>query len=181
MSSIASQQIYGYIYCIENKLDGKRYVGKSSRSMGARWREHIKHAMMGKKSKLYEAMRQEGFMNFSFNIIEQKFCTSEELDDLEVKYIQQFNSFEGGYNSDVGGTGRKRKERAHDKLVALAGVSHGRKSVIGTCLQTGTEKTYNSLNEAAKAVGGYGSKISNCARGVAKTAYGHTWRWSEDV
>jgi hypothetical protein len=175
----ASQQAYGYIYCIENKLDGKKYIGKSSRSMGARWREHIKHAMLGKKSKLYEAMRTDGFVNFSFNIIEQKFCTSQELDDLEVLYIQKYDSHINGYNSDVGGTGRKRADRDITKISSIAGVSHGRKSVIGTCLSTGVETTYNSLNDAAKAVGGYGSKISNCARGTAKTAYGHTWRWIE--
>lgn len=170
----------GYIYCIENKSNGKKYVGKSNRAIGARWSEHLKHAMLGKKKhKLYDAMRKDGFDKFEFNILEQHFGTDAELDELEVKYIKELDAFPGGYNSDVGGTGRKRVEKDLTKVSVAHGATRGRRAVVGIDLKTGAEVRYGSLTEAARAVGGQGSKISNVARGKAMTAYGYKWRWAD--
>ena len=168
----------GYIYRVINTCNGKSYVGKSSRDIGARWREHIKCAVMGKKAPLYEAMRKDGFKHFEFNIVEYCYGTEADLDELEIHYINKFDSHANGYNGDVGGSGRKasqQKKPAYQK--ALHGVTKGRKPVRGVHIKTGNVVTFNSLTEAAKAVGGQGSKIGNVARGVAKTAYGYTWSW----
>ena len=179
MSTLTAKQQYGYIYCIKNTLDGMCYVGKSSRPVGSRWREHIKAAVSGKKSKLYDAMREQGFKNFEFKVVEQCLGTNEELDLLEVKHIHEFNAHKNGYNGDIGGTGRKQDKAKKSSVVKILGVTRGRKPVMGRNLKTGKLTTYMSLTEAAAAVGGQGSKISNVAMGKAKTAYGHAWSWSD--
>ena len=38
-------------------------------------------------------------------------------------------------------------------------------------------KTWSSVSEAAKAIGGQSSNIASCAAGRRKTAYGYIWRY----
>ncbi len=37
----------GYIYLIENKINDKKYVGKTYRKIELRWKEHIKEVEKG--------------------------------------------------------------------------------------------------------------------------------------
>ena len=50
---------------------------------------------------LYNAIRKYGIENFSFEVIEE--CLEKELDEKEVSYIEEYNSYYGGYNSTLGG------------------------------------------------------------------------------
>lgn len=67
------------IYCITNKINGKKYVGLS-KDIYRRWGEH-KRVPFNKNSKeyhypIYNAIRKYGLENFEFSIIEK--CDGEE-------------------------------------------------------------------------------------------------------
>lgn len=51
-------------------------------------------------NKLYIAMKKEGIDNFTFELLEE--CTAATLNEKEVFYINLYNSYDYGYNSNKG-------------------------------------------------------------------------------
>lgn len=95
-------------YKILNLVNSKVYIGITTRSPDCRWKEHLYYHST-KKSRLYSAMKKYGIGNFQFSILEQT-DTIETLKELEVKYIQEYNSYcfqenSNGYNMTLGGDG----------------------------------------------------------------------------
>lgn len=81
------------VYKIENKINGKIYIGQSI-NIERRWSEHCRKS---KKSLISKAISEFGKQNFSFQILEE--CQKEELDEKESFYILKFNSVVPyGYN-----------------------------------------------------------------------------------
>lgn len=99
----------GYIYKITNLINGKCYIGQTSKYYQLRWNEHKKCAFNNNRLAydypLYKAFRKYGIVNFKFEVIEE--CEIEELDDKEIFYIEKYNSFHNGYNQTLGGSGGK--------------------------------------------------------------------------
>ena len=94
------------IYCIENLINGKRYVGQSI-DIYSRWKNHI-HSLNGNRSNntlLQRAWNKYGEDNFKFQILEA--CAEEDLDEKERAYINLYNSCENGYNIEDGGNEHK--------------------------------------------------------------------------
>lgn len=92
----------GYIYKITNKINKKVYIGKTVRQPEIRWKEHLtdtRHPDLP----LQKAFKKYGRESFTFEIIEE--VDDNLLNELEIYYIKQFNSFEKGYNATVGGEG----------------------------------------------------------------------------
>lgn len=82
---------------IKNEKDGKIYIGQS-KNISRRWHEHTK-ALNGNTHhswKLQEAYNIHGICSFTFKILE--LCNKNELDDVENKYIEIYNSVADGYN-----------------------------------------------------------------------------------
>lgn len=95
------------IYKIENKFNGKVYIGQSV-NIKKRFVEHRYRAFDEKDEKtyglyLYVAIRKYGKENFSFSIIEE--CDKEELNSREMYWIDYYksNQKEHGYNLSDGG------------------------------------------------------------------------------
>jgi len=81
------------IYKIENKVNGKIYIGQSIH-IERRFQEHCRDSSTSLISK---AIKKYGKDNFSFEIIEE--CSIEELNKLEEYYIRSYNSVvPHGYN-----------------------------------------------------------------------------------
>lgn len=100
----------GYIYCITNKVNGKRYVGECyNRPYEKRWKEHINDLNKNKhyNEHLQRSWNNYGEENFEFTLLEAIECTKEELDELEKQYIREWNLLNGnyGYNTAEGGNG----------------------------------------------------------------------------
>ena len=96
----------GYIYKIENKINGKIYIGETARTPERRWYEHIFYSMAAGSHRhaLQNAIRKYGEQNFSFDVLEE--CPNEELGEREKYYIQKYDSFiknGKGYNMTFGG------------------------------------------------------------------------------
>lgn len=92
------------IYCFENKINNKRYIGQSVK-IKTRIKQHIDCSnnknYAGYNSKFYRALRKYGVENFNITIIET--CKESELDDREIYWIEYYDSYKSGYNSNRGG------------------------------------------------------------------------------
>lgn len=93
------------IYGIQNKMNGKIYIGKTGMNFGDRWDSHRALLRSGKHFNQYlqNAWAKYGEENFEFLIIEE--CNIEELDDKEIYYIQLYRSQDLSYNLADGGNG----------------------------------------------------------------------------
>jgi len=91
------------IYRITNLVNGKIYIGKTIQGLARRRSEHIHRFNLGERNhKLYLAMRKHGLENFKFEVL----CCAlkiEYLDQLEIQFIKEYNSFNRGYNMTCGG------------------------------------------------------------------------------
>lgn len=54
--------------------------------------------------KLYQAMREYGFENFEFLVLEE--CNNDELEEKEKFYIKLYDTVLNGYNEALGGNGK---------------------------------------------------------------------------
>jgi group I intron endonuclease len=91
------------IYIAKNKTNQKVYIGQTLYDLQKRIDEHIRISK-SPKSKFHKAIKSYGSQNFDWDIIDTA-KTKEELNEKEIKYIQQYNSIENGYNMVEGGTG----------------------------------------------------------------------------
>lgn len=107
----------GFIYKITNTLNNKIYIGKTERTVEARWKEHLKNINKYKDTlPLYKAMYKYGKENFSVEAIEE--CTSDELDDHEIYWIAYYESYGKGYNCTGGGEGGIKDYHEHiDEII----------------------------------------------------------------
>lgn len=95
--------ITGVIYKIENKVNGKVYIGQTKVCFYHRKRAHLYELRSETKRniKLQSAWNKYGEKNFIFSIIgEFPFSL---LDKKEIYYIAKYDSFRNGYNMTVGG------------------------------------------------------------------------------
>lgn len=90
------------IYKATNLINGKVYIGQTIHTLEHRKKAHLNNAANGGKTHFYAAIRKYGQDNFLFEEI-CKADTIQQLNDLEVYYIQQYNSIENGYNMALGG------------------------------------------------------------------------------
>ena len=94
-------KIYGRIYCIENKINHKKYIGLTTRSIEERFSEHCKADTI-----IGEAIRKYGVDNFICYEVD-KAQSKNELSELEIHYIHHFGTLKNGYNCTIGGDGVK--------------------------------------------------------------------------
>jgi group I intron endonuclease len=105
----------GAIYLIENLENGKGYVGQTTRSVEKRFNEHCKS--FSGCLKLKNAIQKYGKDCFSIQTIWEGECSQEELDALEIHYINIFNTIDPyGYNLTYGGLGGKFSDEKRKNL-----------------------------------------------------------------
>lgn len=105
MKNIENLPANSGIYMVVNMVNNKKYIGQS-KNIRKRFQSH--HLVDYKNenncnynTKFYQAIRKYGIDNFEVIIL--KLCKEEELDDLEIKFIKEFDTFKNGYNSTEGG------------------------------------------------------------------------------
>lgn len=90
------------IYKITNQQTGECYIGQAV-DMQRRWKDHAKCGLgidTPAGNKLYKAMQEDGIWNFTFELLEK--CSKEELNKKEKYYIELYDSYNFGYNSNKG-------------------------------------------------------------------------------
>ena len=94
-----------YIYKITNINTNKVYIGKTSRTIQERWKEHCKQFNQDALNRpLYNAMKKYGVDNFLIEVVEE--CDESILSIREQYWIDAYNSYYNGYNATLGGDGR---------------------------------------------------------------------------
>lgn len=89
---------------IRCKPNGKVYVGESE-DIEKRWYRHrwSLNNNSHENCELQEDWNTYGEGNFEFKVIQK--CKKENLYELEIIHIEQFEAFEKGYNKTKGGKG----------------------------------------------------------------------------
>lgn len=91
-----------FIYKLINTVNGKSYIGQAV-DLEKRIKEHSHgHGNMA----IARAIRKYGWNTFRIEVLEENAAASE-LDELEIKHIREHRTFEEGYNSTLGGGGRR--------------------------------------------------------------------------
>lgn len=125
----------GYIYLIENKINNKKYVGKTTYSLKRRFAEHVRNIKKHPDRPLYRAMNKYGKDNFE--IRELECCDISLLEEREKYWISYFNTYLGdGYNATYGGSGKYLYD--YDLIVSTYLELHNVKETaeaIGCCVE----------------------------------------------
>lgn len=124
------------IYKVQNKINGKIYIGQTIHSLEYRKRKHLEYARQNhKKNKFINAIRSYGIDNFIWEVIDTA-NTKDELNSKEKQYITDFDSIVSGYNMTEGGTGGDTYSNLSEK-----------KKKRNRELKRSIAKKYNIMNE----------------------------------
>ena len=147
-----------FIYKIENDINSKIYVGKTLETIEERFRIHIADS---KKEQcqhrpLYRAMNKYGVEHFHIYILEE--CDPKIVNDREIHWISQLDTYHNGYNATLGGDGKILYD--YDTIAELLKEGKTRNEVakiIGCCEDTVSKvaKLYNiptMLSSSAQAM-----------------------------
>jgi hypothetical protein len=109
------------IYKITNP-EGKVYIGKS-KDIGVRFDRYSKYKTLKRQPKLFDSFDKFGFENHIFEIIDTN-------PELEIQYIQEYNSYKKGLNSNLGGGGVVEHGKDTKELISIAGKKNKGKRMI---------------------------------------------------
>lgn len=147
------------VYCIENLINHKKYIGQSV-DMEQRWRQHKCELNRGHHDNDYlqKSWNKYGADNFNFYIIE--LCDVVELDELEVYYIDLYDTLnrDKGYNLTSGGSANKHYSEEVCKKISKALMGHE------VSLETRIKVSKNHANVSGKNHPMYGRKHSEGAK-----------------
>lgn len=174
------------IYCIKNNIDSKCYIGQSI-NVKKRLQHHLSRSTQDRyDNPIYRAFKKYGIENFSVNIVEyvdtKDFTYAKKrLDELEVKYIKQYNSYgKNGYNQTLGGDGgilgykftdNQRKQVSINSRIAM---EDKLKTVYMYNIKHNYYQTWMSCEYAAKEVGVARTTIQRACTGKINVVK-HEW------
>lgn len=191
-----------FIYKITNKINGKSYIGQTTRSVQERWTDHCTLTKSKHRSAIREAISKYGKGAFILETIDEA-LTIEELNEKEVDWILKLETLSpGGYNLDSGGKNKKLHDQTKLKI-SLSKIGKTRtnssetrrkisignlgkkkstqhKNALKQAERTTHVKvkcinngiTYRSCSEAARDLGLTATRVNQCARGKRRSAKG---------
>lgn len=109
----------GIIYLLESP-SGRKYIGQTITHLEKRWKEHVDSSRRVYKDHckiLNRSIRKYGDKHFKKEILIS--CNDEDLDEYEIKYIEQYNTITPyGMNIKDGGKSGKHHEDTKVKISA---------------------------------------------------------------
>lgn len=160
----------GVIYKYVNKSNGKVYIGQTIHE-NLRKNEHKCHSKTRKntQSAFYNAIDKYGWDNFEYSVLETVEAKTlkelkSKLNPLEIKYIQEYDSYNSGYNNTLGGD--------H--------VGHKARSILEYDLQGNLLHKYNSYREISYENGHEPVRVYWACTHNNATYRGHLWRYEDN-
>ena len=96
-------EVYGVIYKITNKINGKSYIGQTTQGFDKRYGYNLKRSTNNKHLK--SAINKYGIDNFDICKVFDVAYNQEELDKKEIFWIEYYDCINNGYNKKTGGNG----------------------------------------------------------------------------
>jgi group I intron endonuclease len=154
------------IYCAVNRVNGKRYIGKTRNALSARRRTHelcsLKEA--GVRFCFHRALRKYGHAAFDWEVLFEGVVSRQVLSKLEIDFIQDLQTqAPDGYNMTPGGEGGNH------------GIEHTRKMQAKAVLaNTGSKRSHTIRQKCREAqIKRFQSQEQRQAVGASRK--GRTW------
>lgn len=134
------------IYSITNLINGKIYIGKTEESFKRRWWHHIAclNGNYHNNKHLQSSWNKYGQDNFEFEII-HVYNNEEDLNVVEIEFIEKFDSFNNGYNLTKGGEGNVGMKHTTESKSKI-----GEKNRLNMTGKKMSEETKLKMSESAK-------------------------------
>jgi group I intron endonuclease len=101
------------IYIITNLVNGKRYVGMTSKTLDVRFAGHKADARRNKPWMLHKAIRKYGEDNFKIELLEE--TNAHDLDELGIVETSWIKKLKPEYNMSLGGEGNRGCDTSGEK------------------------------------------------------------------
>lgn len=102
-----------FVYLVTNTVNGKRYVGQTTKTLEERWRLHQK---VKTGHLLYSAIQKYGVENFTIESI-CELPTTELLNEFEIEYIKRYCTLTpNGYNLTEGGQAPRMSDETRKRM-----------------------------------------------------------------
>ena len=105
-----------HIYKFTHIDTGRVYVGQTTQDPNRRRLEHVCHSNHSPKSyHFHNALNLYGIDAFTFEVIAEA-TSVEELNSLEIKFIEQFDSITNGFNIREGGGNKTHNPESIERM-----------------------------------------------------------------
>ena len=133
-------EVYGIIYLIKNKVNGKCYVGQTQKEKGFDYRYYCSgegiervynyHKSLREHNRSYNehllrSIEKYGFKAFEVIKYLDYAFSLEELNIKEKVYIQLYNSLKNGYNETLGGEGTEGRPHSEETRQKISEANKG--------------------------------------------------------
>jgi hypothetical protein len=152
------------VYMHENKIDGKKYVGITSKRPEERWGSNGKNYKNTKYNYFWNAIQKYGWDNFKHNILIEDLSLSDALkNEFRISKEHKTTNPKYGYNGRVGTGGnfevsnilrKKYSEATTGENNPMYGKKHSKESIIKMTEINIKNAKYGKDNPASKAVKG---------------------------
>ena len=130
-----------HIYKWTHIETNRSYIGQSIQSPNQRRLEHISGSRRVKKTyHFHNALEKYGIDAFSWEVISYA-DSIEELNLLEEKFINEYNSIENGFNIRNGGNNKTHSYESKLRMSEAQKLAHARRRINGGDTFTKTKKT----------------------------------------
>jgi group I intron endonuclease len=135
-----------HIYKFTHIDSGRCYIGQTIQDPEQRRREHISDSKNNPKEyHFHNALRKYGESAFTFEVIDTA-SSLEELNLLEEKYVEKFNSIKNGFNIRQAGGNKLHSEESKERMRAAQRAAHARRREQNN----GVEKHSNTRSHKGK-------------------------------
>jgi len=166
------------VYLITNKINNKKYVGLTTRSLGERWKEHIRKSRCEKLSinSLHYDIKKYNKDNFEIKKLIE--CSNtEELCKYERKFIFELDTIKEGYNRNTGGKYYNVSDKMREEMSENA---KNKKKVYVLNKSDKSIKIYESVNKACRLLLLNKKCVFRVLSGKRKSHKGYIFSYSEE-